>query len=360
MKALVARHSDIVFAGVGGPHMTKAGLQSLFPITDIAVMGVLPVIRKLPILLARIRETAEAGIAFNPDAVVIVDSPDFTHRVASRIRKSLRVPVVDYVSPSVWAWRPGRAKKMRAYVDHVLALLPFEPEAHRRLGGPDCTYVGHPLIERLDTLRPNSQEALRRNEKPPMVLALPGSRRSEIERLMGDFGASLGVLRDKLGDIDVVLPAVDYLADEIARRAAGWPMKPRIVRGEAAKYEAFRNARAALAASGTVTLELALARVPMIVAYKYSRIEGLARPFVNVPSIVLPNLTLGRNAIPEFLQDECTPQTLAEALSALVVDGPARDVQMGALAELDDRMLLPNGETPSGRAAEIVLRCAQP
>ncbi len=359
LRALATAREGLTFSGVGGSAMEAAGLRSIFPMTDIAVMGIVPVIRKLPTLLRRIRETADAAIAFAPDVLIIIDSPDFTHRVAARVRASLpQLPIIDYVSPSVWAWRPGRARKMRAYVDHVLALLPFEPAAHERLGGPDCTYVGHPLIERLSELRPGEAEQARRDARPPLVLALPGSRRSEIERLMDDFGAALALTTQKVGPIEIVLPAVAHLAPEIERRAAGWPVRPKIVFGEAAKYEAFRNARAALAASGTVTLELGLAGVPMAVAYKYSRIEGLAKPFVNVPSIVLPNLALGRNAIPEFLQDDCTPQTLSNALVGLIEDGPEREAQTGALASLDTCMMLPNGETPSDRAAEVVLRYA--
>ncbi|HXE23622.1 MAG TPA: lipid-A-disaccharide synthase, partial [Roseiarcus sp.] len=163
MRALrEARAGDVAFSGVGGEAMEAEGLRSLFPISDIAVMGILPVLARLPTLIKRIRATAAAIVADKPDALVIIDSPDFTHRVARRVRAALpSLPIVDYVSPSVWAWRPGRAKAMRAYVDCVLALLPFEPEAYRRLGGPRCVYVGHPLIERLADLRPNEDEARR-------------------------------------------------------------------------------------------------------------------------------------------------------------------------------------------------------
>ena len=175
--------------------MEAEGLKSLFPISDIAVMGILPVLARLPTLMARIRRTAEAIIADRPDVLVIIDSPDFTHRVARRVRAALpKLPIVDYVSPSVWAWRPGRAKAMRTYVDCVLALLPFEPEAYRRLGGPRCVYVGHPLIERLDELRPNADEARRRASERPLIVVLPGSRRSEVTRLMADFGGALASL----------------------------------------------------------------------------------------------------------------------------------------------------------------------
>jgi lipid-A-disaccharide synthase len=357
MRALRAATGGAVrFRGVGGPAMTEEGLASLFPMADIAVMGFIPVIKKLPQLIRRIRETADAAIAEPPDLLIIVDSPDFTHRVARRVRAARpQVPIVDYVSPTVWAWRPGRAPRMRAYVDLLLALLPFEPAAHERLGGPRCVYVGHPLIERLDELRPDEAEAAARAATPPTLLVLPGSRRSEIERLMDDFGAAVAELARRLGPLDVVLPAVAHLEPLIRARAAAWPVAPRIVLGEEAKFAAFRRARAALAASGTVTLELALAQVPMTVAYRVSPVETLARFLVTAPSIVLPNLILGENAIPELLQEACTPAALADATAPLLEGGAARDAQLAALRRLDGLMALNDGEGPSARAARLAL-----
>ncbi|MGD0642466.1 MAG: lipid-A-disaccharide synthase [Roseiarcus sp.] len=358
MRALRAQTGGrIEFAGVGGEAMEAEGLKSLFPIGDIAVMGVLPVIARLPTLLSRIRQTARAVITARPDALVIIDSPDFTHRVARRVRRALPdLPVIDYVSPSVWAWRPGRAKVMRAYVDCVLALLPFEPAAHARLGGPRCVYVGHPLIERLSELRPNAEEARRRAAEPPVIVVLPGSRRSVIARLMEDFGGALALLARECGPFEVVLPTLPHVESEVRARAANWPVKPRIEIGEAAKLGAFRVAHAALAASGTVTLELALAGVPMVGAYKVSRFEEPLKYIVTLPSsILLPNLILGERAIPEILQRDCTPTHLAAALAAIVRDGPARQAQLEALARLDTLMFGPDGGLPSERAARETL-----
>jgi len=362
MQALSRALGDQVsFAGLGGGAMREQGLDSIFPLEDIAVMGFVPVLARLPTILQRIRETAAAAIAWRPDVLVIIDSPDFTHRVARRVRRALPdLPVVDYVSPSVWAWRPGRARAMRAYVDHALALLPFEPAAHRRLGGPTCTYVGHPLIERLSDLRPSAQERARREQKRmPLVLMLPGSRRLEIERLLDDFGAAAARLSDIAGPLDWALPAVDHLEPMISARIADWPIKPRILRGEAEKFEAFRSARAALAASGTATLELALSGVPMVVAYKVSRVEEVLKYVVRVPSIVLPNLALGTNAIPEYLQAACTPAALANALAPLLRAGPERAAQIAAFSRLDGLMRLPGGEAPSEFAARLVIETAR-
>jgi lipid-A-disaccharide synthase len=356
MRALIEAEPGTVFGGVGGEAMAEAGFASLFPLDDVAVMGYLPVLARARTLLRRIRETAEDVIAARPDALVIIDSPGFTHAVAKRVRKAAPgIPIVNYVSPSVWAWRPWRAKGMRPFIDHVLALLPFEPEAHRRLGGPPCSYVGHPLIERLADLRPDVAEQARREAVPAPLVILPGSRRSEFERLMPVFGAALERVAAEL-PVAVVLPAVPRHRERIVELTRGWSVPVRIVSREGEKYAAFREARAALAASGTVTLELALAGVPTVVAYKVSRIEEvIARRLIQVPSIVLPNLILDRNAMPEFVQGECTPARLASALLPLLRGGPEREAQVSALERLDDLTILPEGGTPSRAAARVVL-----
>ena len=349
--------APLTLGGVGGEAMAAEGFSSLFPIDDVAVMGYLPVLARARTLLRRIRETVDDVVAAKPDVLVIIDSPGFTHAVATRVRQRLPgLPIVDYVSPSVWAWRPWRAKGMVPFIDHVLALLPFEPEAHRRLGGPPCTYVGHPLIERLSELRPSPEEQAIREGRPPVLTVLPGSRRSEIERLMPVFGRAISELAKRVGPFEIELPAVSRHKALIERLAVAWERHPRIVHGEAAKYATFRRARAALAASGTVTLELALSGVPMVVAYKVSRVEEvIARRLIQVPTIVLPNLILSENAMPEYVQADCTPERLADTLAPLMAGGPARRTQLDALARIDGRMRLANDEEPSRAAARIVL-----
>jgi lipid-A-disaccharide synthase len=355
MRALRRHEPRIAFAGVGGPAMTAEGLASLFPMADIAVMGFLPVAKKLPMLIARIKATAAAACAAQPDALVIIDSPDFTHRVARRVRRAMpHIPIIDYVSPTVWAWRPGRARAMRAYIDHVLALLPFEPDAYRRLEGPPCTYVGHPLVERLKLLQPNNEETGARAADPPLLLVLPGSRRSEIRRLMPRFAETLRLVRQRVANFTCLLPAVDHLKEEIEAAIGDWPVRPQLICDEAAKFAAFRRARTALCASGTVTLELALAHVPMVVAYEVSWLESHIRHLITVPSIVLPNLILGENRVPEFLQEHCRPDHLSAALAPLLLDGPERAAQMHALSRVAACVLLDDGETPSERAARLI------
>lgn len=355
MRALQGQ-GPCVFAGVGGEAMRTQGLKSLFPLADIAVMGFLPVLKRLPSLLARIDETAKAALAFDPHVLVIIDSPDFTHRVARKVRKARPdIPVIDYVCPSVWAWRPKRAPKMRGYIDHVLCLLPFEPAALARLGGPPGTYVGHSLIQRLPDLAPDESDRAAREASPPTLVVLPGSRRSELDRLLPVFCETLARLATRPGGLEAVLPAVPRHRDRIAAAIADWPVRPRLVDGEAAKFAAFRRARAALAASGTVTLELALAQAPTVVAYKVSKLEEMiARRLVVAPSIVLPNLILGENVYPEFIQDDCNPETLAAALAPLLDGGQARERQLAALARVAARVLPADGLPPATRAAEIV------
>ena len=353
--------NEVVFAGIGGREMEEQGIVSLFPIDDLAIVGFAAVAQQLPMLLRRIREAASAVVQARPDILVIIDSPDFTHRVAKKVRQAVpSIPIVDYVSPTVWVWRPGRARAMTRYVDHVLAVLPFEPDVHLNLGGPACTYIGHPLIERLDTLRPDAEEARRRKTPPPVLVLLPGSRRGEIRHHMPVFGETLASLREQGLAVEAVLPTLPHLLDAVNEAVAQWPIRPRIVTTEAEKQSAFRNARAALAKSGTVTLELALAGVPMVTLYRGGAVEAwIARRVVRVSSIILANLVIGENVIPEFHQEECTAQNLAPALLSVLNDTPQRRHQLEAFAKLD-RIMDTGGRSPSEQAADVILREMKP
>lgn len=362
-RALIAETGGAArLAGVGGRAMAAAGISSPFAIEGLSIIGVSAIPRRLPMILRRIRETADAIITARPDALVIIDSPDFTHRVARRVRaEAPAIPIIDYVSPSVWAWRSGRARAMQHYIDRVLAILPFEPAVHARLGGPPCTYVGHPLIERLADLRPNAQEAQHRRTAPPLVLVLPGSRAGEIRRLLAVFGDALELTATRAGAMEVVLPTLPHLAQQVGAGVAGWTIKPRIVIDAAEKWTAFRKARAALAASGTVTLELALAGVPTVAAYRVTLVEEiiarLIRLRARLPSVILANLVVGENVVPEFLQRDCTPQHLADALAPLMADTPERSRQVEGFGRLDRIMAV--DKPPSAKAAAIVLEVAR-
>lgn len=354
----LARRLDghVRFIGVGGARMEAAGLVSIFPITEIQLHGISEVLSRVPDLLRRIRTTADDILNADPDVVVLVDTPGFNLRVARILRRRDRnLPIVHYVSPAVWAWGAWRARLLAARVNHLMATLPFEPEVHRRLGGPPTTYVGHPLMERLGSLKPAAGE--RTPLAPgvrPVLLVLPGSRPSEVRRLMEPFGKTVAEVARRLGTLDVILPAVPHLADDIRARAAAWPVAPTIVVGEDEKYAAFRRAHAALAASGTVTLELALSGVPMVVAYRVDFYMRLLKPFLQAHSIVLANLIAGENAVPELLDGDATPENLAGALVKLLSDSPERSRQLAAFAVIEQRMRFDSG-TPSAHAADIVL-----
>ena len=347
------------FSCVGGTQMAAEGVPSLFPLGDLAIIGFGGILTRLPKIFRHIREAADAIVSAKPDALVIIDSPEFTHRVARAVRdRAPEIPIVDYVCPSVWAWRSGRARAMRAYVDHVLALLPFEPKILGDLGGPPCTYVGHPLIERLDDLRPNELEKRLRTAGPPLLLVMPGSRTGEIRRMAPVFGAAVARVAEEFGDIEAVVPAVPRLADTVRAAVASWRVPTRVVTDAGEKNEGFRTARAALTKSGTSTLELALAGVPMVAAYKVSLIEELtARLLVNVPSVILANLALGENVVPEFIQRDCTAERLATALLPLLADTPERRRQIEAFGRLDAIMEIGTAR-PGDRAAAVVLDCA--
>ena len=352
--------SAAAFAGVGGEEMAREGLVSIFPLVDVTVMGPMSILPRLPRIIRRVHQTVAAALRFMPDAVIIIDSPEFTHPIAKRIRAAApEIPIIDYVSPSVWAWRPGRAKRMRPYIDEVLALLPFEPQAHVTLGGPHCTYVGHPLIERLDEIRNADAAGLARrlglDPAKPVLLVLPGSRGSEVDRLIGVFGGTVATLARTEQPFEVVIPAVAHVRQKIEASSARWAVKTHVVDvGE--KYAAMRLARAALAASGTVTLELALAGTPMVVAYKVDRVIAAVRFLIETPSVILANLILGENAFPEFLQEAATPQALSDAVRGVMSEGEVRDKQVAALARIPQHMTLPGGVHPSDAAADAVLK----
>jgi lipid-A-disaccharide synthase len=244
---------------------------------------------------------------------------------------------------------------MLSYIDHVLALLPFEPEEYRKLRGPPCTYIGHSLTEQIPSLRPNPEEQKRRDGQPPVLLVLPGSRHSEIRHHMAVFGETLRALLALDASFELILPTMPHLLDAVREGVATWPVQPHIAVGEQEKKAAFRVARAAFAKSGTVTLELALAGVPMIGAYRAGAVEmWIALHAIRVPSVILANLVAGENVVPEFLQSDCTPEKLAPPLRDILNDTPLRQKQLEAFAKMDAIMSTGN-QPPSVRAADIVL-----
>jgi lipid-A-disaccharide synthase len=361
LMAALKRAADgpIRFAGVGGERMAAEGLTSLFPLTDIAVMGFADVIPRLPVLLRRIRETADAIWRLNPAVVISIDAPSFGLRVASRVRAT-GIPLVHYVAPQLWAWRPGRARKLGRRVDHLLALLPFEPEFFGKLGIA-CTYVGHPVLE--DALLPASGPAFRQRHgiaaDVPLVLAMPGSRIGLAQRMFPTFSAAVERLAARRKNLHVVLPTVSGTEGFVRAATAAWKVPRTLVSDVAEKRDAFAAATAALTVSGTATMELAVAGVPMVVAYRVGRLtEFFARRMIEVSHVAMPNLILGRQAVPELLQGDCTPERLADELDRLM-DGENAARQRRDLAEICRRLGLEEmragGLRPSDRAAKAVL-----
>ncbi len=347
----------LVFSGVGGEAMERQGLTSIFPMTDIAVMGPREIIPRLPLIFHRIRETVRHAVAAEPDIVVVIDSPEFTHMVAKRIaRRAPNIPIVDYVLPSVWAWRQGRARAMKKYIRRVLALLPFEP-AFLRSVGVDCVYVGHPAIHRV----PESGSGKQFREEhgigadQPLLLVLPGSRVNEVKHLLQIFGDVVKTLAKEMPDLRIVLPTVPHLREVVEKAVRSWPTDVLLVSDEQQKRAAFDAATAALAASGTVALELGLARVPMVVAYRAEALVGwFALNVLKIPSVVLVNLILDRPSVREYLHNRCTPKELLEGLRPLMTDTPERTRALADFDEMRVRMGI-GGEPPSRRAAKAVL-----
>ncbi len=356
------------FEGVGGGAMAAEGLTSRFPINDIAVMGVAEVLPRLPTILRRIRETVDGVIAARPDAVVTIDAPDFGLRVARKAGAALgdATTFIHFVAPSVWAWRPKRAEKMARSVDHLMALLPFEPPYFHRVG-LSCDFVGHPIVEATDGVDP-SDRSLRAEigvaDDAPLVLALPGSRRSEVSRLAEPFGAALGMLARRRPNLQVALPVAETIADTVIDAVADWPVRPHLIdpRGrsfaeaERRKFQAMAVADAALAASGSVSLELAAMRTPTVVGYRTGAITAaIVRRMLKIDTATLTNLITDTRTVPEFLQERCHPEALSGALDRLLdPNAPERAAQLAAADEAL-RQLGRGGPSPSRRAARSVL-----
>jgi lipid-A-disaccharide synthase len=355
MAALKRKDASIKFSGVGGEVMQAQGLTSQYPMSDLSAFGFADVIKSFSRLKRRINETADAIVATRPAAVVLIDSFGFSFQVAKRVRaRAPEIPIIKYVGPQVWVWRQWRAAAMRPYFDHTLALFPFEPEVHRNLGGPPSTYIGHPLLEELSHLRPNAEENARREKKPPVLLVMPGSRKSELRSLIDTFGTAVSSLAKTHGPFEVLLPTLPHIEAQVREAVASWPNPPKVVATAEEKFAAMRVARAAIAASGTATLELGLARVPHIGAYRVRWWEAaIGRLLIKVKMALLPNILLNERVVPELLQENCTAENIVASVAPLLVASEARGMQLAAFERLESVLATP--EPPSNRAAAIIL-----
>ncbi len=361
MEGLKTLVPDVEFDGVGGPLMQAQGLNSRFPMSELSVMGLVEVLPKFFHLKRRIAETAQAVLDTRPDVLITIDSPDFSLRVAKIVKASSDIRTIHYVAPSVWAWRPGRADKMAKVIDHVLALLPFEPPYMER-AGMDCDFVGHPVVNEPIASDQDIQKFRADHElgNAPIVLALPGSRRGEVERLAPIFGAALDEFLKDRTDTRVVVPAVAHMVDAVTDHITDWPGQPVVVdprklpsdEAQIQKRAAFAAADLALAASGTVSLELAAQATPMVIAYNLNWLTTLiAKRMVKLDTVTLVNLVSDSHAVPECLLEYCDPMKIADALKQVAA---APDAQNRAMATTMER-LGRGGEAPGLRAARAVL-----
>jgi lipid-A-disaccharide synthase len=358
MRALTERTGGAVsFAGIGGERMAAAGLESLVPLHELAIMGIAEVLPRTRHILRRVRETVDAVERLRPVAVVTIDSSGFTWRVAQILRRrGVRLPLIHYVAPMVWAWRAGRARRVARWYDHLMCLLPFEPPYFERVGLAS-SWVGHPVLEsgldRGDAAGFRARHGIA--PSAPLLTVLPGSRQGEASRLLPVFEATVQRLALRFRDLHVVVPTVSNVAGWVEAAVAGWPVPSRVVHGAEEKRDAFAASVAALAASGTVALELAVARLPAVIAYRVNPLTGwLVERLVKVKYANLVNLVLDREAVPELLLERCTPEALESAMASLVSDAQARAAQIAAYDEALAR-LGKGGPAPSRRAADVVL-----
>ena len=363
MAALKALAGDgVKIVGVGGEAMAAQGLKSLFPLDATAVMGFGGILPRIPEILARVRRAADFAAETRPDAVVLIDSPDFTHRIGQRLKRiAPRIVTINYVAPQVWASRSWRARAMTRYIDLVLALLPFEAPFFEGYG-LRAVFVGHPAIERAGRMTGGEAFRARHGIAPeaPLLAVLPGSRTSEIRFMLPAFRAAAGLLAKRVPGLVSVLPTVPHVAAQVAAGTTDWPAPLHIVESEDEKFAAFDAAAAALAASGTVTTELALSRTPMAVGYKVGWLTyTLLKPFVHFKFATIANLILDREAVPEFLQTRLTTQALADTVFPLLTDKTAAARQVADL-EQAMRLLGQGGELPSLRAARAILDFVRP
>jgi lipid-A-disaccharide synthase len=350
-------NGKVRFEGIGGERMAGEGLASQFPMAELSIMGVAEIIPSIPRVLRRVSQTVARIRALRPAAVVSIDATGFCFRVERALKRD-GIPLVHYVAPMVWAWRPWKARYVAGFLDHMMTLLPFEPPFFER-HGLASSFVGHPVLEE-GAERGDGPVFRARHGIPaeaPLLVLLPGSRRGETGRLMPVFRETVRLLTRDFPDLRVTIPAVSNLAAELTRQVAGWPVPVTVVEGQAEKYDAFAAADAALAASGTVSLELAIAGTPMVIAYRISPLTALfARPFLaRLRYASLVNLLLDREVVPEFLLGRCRPKLLAPAVAVLLRDKAAGRAQIAAAGEALKRLGL-KGPPPSVAAARVILK----
>ncbi len=349
MAGLKQLRPEVAFDGVGGPLMQAEGLVSRFPMDELSVMGLAEILPKYRALKARIRQMAEAIIETRPDILITIDSPDFCLRVARLVKAASDIRTVHYVAPTVWAWRPGRAAKMAQHIDHVLALFPFEPP-YMRAAGMDCDFVGHPVVAEPVA---SDDDAAALGVDGTVVMVLPGSRKGEVSRLADRFGEAVGRIAAAVPDATFVIPTTQGVFDLVCDKVKDWPVPVTVLEpGVPSRPAWFKRADVALAASGTVSLELAANGTPMVIAYDMAWLSRIIiRRMLLVDTVTLVNLVSETRVVPEFIGKNCEPGPIAEAvLKVLKNPGAQRDAMAMTMERLGQ-----GGEPPGLRAARAVL-----
>ncbi|WP_439156404.1 lipid-A-disaccharide synthase [Yoonia sp.] len=348
MAGLRQLRPDVSFDGVGGPLMQAQGLVSRFAMDELSVMGLAEILPKYRALKARIRQMADAVLDTRPDVLITIDSPDFCLRVARRVKAHSNIRTVHYVAPTVWAWRPGRAAKMARHIDHVLALFPFEPP-YMQAAGMDCDFVGHPVVSD-PVASPDAAAAI---GEGTVVLVLPGSRKGEVGRLADRFGEAVGLIAASVQDARFVIPTTGGVHDLVREKVADWPVPVTVLPpGSADKAAWFKRADVALAASGTVSLELAANGTPMVIAYDMAPLSRvIISRMLRIDTVTLVNLVSDTRVVPEFIGKACQPGPIADAVLDVLAHPDAQNAAMAlTMARLGQ-----GGEAPGLRAARAVL-----
>lgn len=352
--------NNVQFIGVGGPEMAAEGVDSLFPMSDLSVMGLAEILPRLGLILRRIRETVKAATEADVDAVISIDSPDFSFRVQKKLSKHFSgqdnpPKLIHYVAPTVWAWRPGRAQKIAGFLDHLLALFPFEPPYFERVG-LSCDFVGHPVvtagIDKADGAAFRKSHDI--GDARKLLCVLPGSRMSEVSRLVPVFAETIRKLQQSYPDMAVVVPLVPGVAKFVRDGFSQRGLSKTIIytEGREDKFAVFRAADAALAASGTVSIELGAAGLPHVIGYRVSWLTGaIGKRLIRTPYANLINVILDRMVVPELLQNNCKAAQLHDNLLPLLDDSPERTAQTDAFTQAISRLSPPEGMGDPGAAA---------
>ena len=357
INSILKKEKNISVFGVGGEEMNKiSGFKSLFDIKDIAVMGFWEVFKNICRIKRRISQTANAILNIKPDVVLTIDAPGFNMAVVRKVKVKLpNTKFVHYVAPQVWAWKEKRAKKISKIFDYLLCFFPFEPKYFEKYG-LKCFVVGHTAVENVKGDKNRFLKKYKLSKNDVVVTLLPGTRRQMAEKLLPIYRDVVDEIYTKIPNLKIVIPTTETMDYFIFSETKGWKYEPLIIKGKQDRYDAFMASKASLCISGTAVLELALAKVPTVVAYKISELSYMiAKHFVRIKNVTLPNIIMGKVIVPEFIQDRCNAENLARALLKIITDKKYRESQMENYDKFLEKMNYKKGKSPSDKVVDAVL-----